>query len=164
MDSICRRGLLAGASLAAEATDTDDLHIDSSFSVGARSSIKSRFVCGLGALAILTLAVMIGSPQIALADSPGCADGNACAWNDYNYNGSRRDIDGSQGGTGWHNFQHRKYSAKNRFDTRCILLSSFIGGGGPGVVSLNPGENDPTAPGAGGWWAFKVTDSGVFCA
>ncbi|MGH2963968.1 MAG: hypothetical protein ACRDMH_01120 [Solirubrobacterales bacterium] len=85
-------------------------------------------------------------------------------WAHSGYSGAERDLDGSLGGTGWHNFVNTsKWSAKNRFGNRCLQLSYFIGGGGPGVVTLNPDEEDPSS-GGGGWESFKITNYGTLCA
>jgi hypothetical protein len=113
------------------------------------------------ALAGLGASSVASSPLTTL-DATCPSNNNSCVWKGSLYNGNKILIGAGEGGTGWHNFDNSKFSAKNRFNNRCLELSYFIGGGGA-PDTLNPGENNPAA-GPGGWESYKVTGSGVLCA
>jgi hypothetical protein len=106
------------------------------------------------ASALMFAAVFGASP--ALADGPGCDDGNSCVWDGTNFNGNKRIFNGNDccnvidlGST----FK----SAKNRFGSRKFVL---FNGSGSQVACLDPGENrqDP-----GNFSQVKVGDNGSNC-
>jgi hypothetical protein len=112
----------------------------------------------LGIGLLLVTAALFGVLRVerAHADPSTCPDGNACAWTGAVYNGDRREIDGSFGGTGWHMFSSSRSSAKNRFGARVIKF---------GILSaqedecLAPNGEDPFMSVI---W-FKVSDTGGNC-
>lgn len=83
-----------------------------------------------GALAVVGALAVADTGMIGKRDASTCPDQKGCAWNNAHYTGDRREIDADLAGTGWHNFDHGKQSAKNRFNAKSLVVAKGSDGNG----------------------------------
>jgi hypothetical protein len=103
----------------------------------------------------LALGALIGAAP-ASADST-CPDGYSCFWTGQFHGGAKRLVGAEWYGHGWQEFDNRKYSVKNRFTNKAILIY------GPqiGYDCGYPGQRADSIPGGITWFAVDIDCGGV---
>jgi hypothetical protein len=100
---------------------------------------RSAMALALAGIAVVVIAWFLAAPN-ALADGPGCADGNVCVWTESDFNGNKSQRDCQSGATG---FDNPKHSAKNRCGARSVVLAWYDGFDYTEVDCIGAGGNRP---------------------
>lgn len=124
-----------------------------------RTSLRTLLVATCAVAVVSAAAVTTATGQIAPLDVSVCPDNRLCIWRYDDYNGDRKVIDGNEAGTGWHNLDVQRRSAKSRLVNKVALLRD-TGGYKACVV---PGSNWPNTATGRPWEAYKVKNPGEPC-